>query len=120
MTLGRRKLGALAIVALALAAASVAARTTGLLRSGPAYADARAVVDRHCVGCHSEAPSVPAFPIAAGGIMLDTADEMQRYAERIRARAVVKQDMPLLNKTGMTDADRALLDQWITAGAKGP
>jgi uncharacterized membrane protein len=84
-----------------------------------AYTRARAVVDRHCVSCHSERPTIPAFPIAPGGFVFDTAPEMRRHAERIRARTVDK-TMPLLNKTGMTDEERDILRAWVDAGAKAP
>lgn len=84
------------------------------------YADARAVVDRHCVACHSENPTVPAFPIAPGALSLDTAEQMQKYAARIKVRVSVERDMPLLNKSHMTDAERAVLSGWVDAGAKVP
>ena len=113
-----RKLWAAAIVL--VGACSIAALTRCRTRSAASYAEARAVVDRHCVACHSENTTVPAFPIAAAGVLLDTADQMRLYAARIQERTVVRRDMPLLNKTGMTDEERALLDRWIEAGARGP
>lgn len=84
------------------------------------YAEARVVVDRHCVSCHSEQPTVPAFPIAPGSVLLDTAAQMQQYAERIRVRTVLDPTMPLLNKTGMTEHERGVLGRWVEGGAKGP
>jgi uncharacterized membrane protein len=89
-------------------------------REGPPYSAARAVVDRHCVGCHSERPTVPAFPIAAGGLVLDTVELMQQNAARIRLRVVQQRNMPLLNRSEMTDAERALLGAWVDSGAVGP
>jgi len=89
-------------------------------RKGPRYDDARAVVDRHCVGCHSERPTVAAFPIAAGGLALDTAKLMQQHATRIKARVVELRTMPLLNKSDMRDDERALLGAWVDSGASGP
>lgn len=84
------------------------------------YAEARAVVDRHCVSCHSERPTIPAFPIAPNGTTFDTADELRRHAAAIRLRTVVDRSMPLLNKTGMTETERATLGRWIDAGARVP
>jgi uncharacterized membrane protein len=104
------------VVALGTIVAAVVARQ----RSARFYPEARAVVDKHCIECHSDHTTVPAFPIAAGGLRLDTAEQMQRSAERIRVRAVVLQNMPLLNKTGMTANERALLARWIEAGAAAP
>jgi uncharacterized membrane protein len=84
------------------------------------YAEARALVDRHCVACHSARPTIPAFPIAPNGLELDTPEQMTKSAERIKLRTIVDKTMPLLNKTGMTDAERELLGKWIDAGARGP
>ena len=84
---------------------------------GPPYARVRAVVERHCIGCHSEHPTVAAFPIAPQDIRLDTADEIRRYAARIRATVTVDRTMPLLNKTGMTEEERKLVGAWVEAGA---
>jgi uncharacterized membrane protein len=87
---------------------------------GPPYSAARAIVERHCVGCHSERPTAHAFPIAAGGLALDTVELMQRHAARIKIRVVQQHNMPLLNKSGMTDEERALLGAWVDSGAIGP
>jgi uncharacterized membrane protein len=89
-------------------------------RGGPTYAEARAVVDRHCVPCHSENNTVPAFPIAAANLVLDTADQLVMYAGQVHERTVIKRDMPLLNKTGMSDEERAVIQRWFEAGAAGP
>jgi uncharacterized membrane protein len=89
-------------------------------REGPPYSVARAMVDRHCIGCHSVRPTVAAFPIAAGGLALDTVELMQRYATRIKVRVVQQRDMPLLNKSDMTDDERTLLGAWVDSGASGP
>jgi uncharacterized membrane protein len=93
---------------------------TGPKQPEVSYAEARAVVDRHCVSCHSERPTIPAFPIAPDGFIFDTAAQMRRHAERIKLRTAVDKTMPLLNKTGMTDEEREILRRWIAAGAKAP
>jgi len=87
---------------------------------GPSYAEARAVVEGHCVSCHSEHPSIPAFPIAPSGVALDTPKQMQEYAERIKVRTALDRTMPLLNKTGMTEGERDVLARWVESGARGP
>lgn len=81
------------------------------------YEAARGVVDRHCVSCHSTHSTEPAFPIAPGGVVFDTAADMQRFAGRIRARAAIELTMPLLNKTGMSEDERELLRRWVDRGA---
>lgn len=82
----------------------------------PKYSAARRVVEQHCISCHSEHPTERAFPIAPGGIVLDSAADMVKHAERIRVRAAVDRSMPLMNKTGMTEAERELLANWVTSG----
>ena len=84
------------------------------------YSEARAVVDRRCLECHSERPTNRAFPIAPQGVMLDTAQQMQQHAPRIEARAVVERTMPLANIAGMTEEERRVLGRWLKAGAKVP
>lgn len=84
------------------------------------YAEARAVVDRRCLECHSEHPTSRAFPVAPKAVKLDTALEMKQYAPRIEATVAVERTMPLANMTGMTDAERRVLARWVETGAKVP
>ena len=84
------------------------------------YAEARAVVDRRCVECHSAHPASRAFPIAPKGVMLDTAAQMKQWARRIQASVTVERTMPLANMSGMTDEERSLLGRWVDTGARIP
>ena len=84
------------------------------------YAEARTVVNRRCIECHSERPTSQAFPIAPKGVLLDTALQMKQYAPRIEARVVVERTMPLANMSGMTDDERRVLGRWVETGAKIP
>lgn len=85
-----------------------------------AYSDARTVVDRRCVECHSAHPTSRAFPIAPQGVMLDTALQMKQYAGRIEASVATEHTMPLANLSGMTDEERAVLHRWVQTGAGVP
>ena len=67
--------------------------------------------------CHSDNPSVPAFRIAPGYCRLDTADDMKKWAPRIKVRTSIEKTMPLLNKTSMTDDERSVLAAWVDDGA---
>lgn len=82
-----------------------------------AFADARAVIQRRCIECHSATPTDSTFTVAPAGVMFDTPEQIQRMAARIKERAVVTKTMPFNNKTGITDAERALLGAWIEQGA---
>ena len=116
---------ALLPAALALAGAmffsipgAVAARTRALATdSVPPFHAVRAVIAQRCQPCHSQYQSDRTFGPAPGGVTLDTPEAIARYAERIRVRAVETKTMPLANKTGITEDERALLGRWIAAGA---
>jgi len=87
--------------------------------SAPAsFAEVRHIIDRRCSSCHSARPSDLTFGAAPGGVVFDTPDQIVAHAARIRERAVVTRTMPPGNKTSVTDAERALLGQWISEGAK--
>ena len=77
------------------------------------FADAQAVIQRRCIECHSATPTDSTFTVAPAGVMFDTPEQIQRMAARIKERAVVTKSMPFNNKTGITDAERALLGSWI-------
>jgi uncharacterized membrane protein len=79
------------------------------------FDEARAVIERRCVPCHSAAPIDAAFPVAPAGVVLDTREEVLQWADRIHFRAVETQTMPMGNVTGMTVEERALLDRWYRA-----
>jgi len=82
------------------------------------FARAQEIIVARCTSCHSARPSDPTFPVAPGNIVFDTAERIQAMASRIKDRAVVNKTMPFLNKTQMTDAERAELGAWVDQGAK--
>lgn len=87
--------------------------------AGPVgFARAQEILVKRCAPCHSSAPTDEVFKVAPNNIMFDTAAQIQVMAPRILERAVKTSTMPLVNKTLMTDAERAELGAWIEAGAK--
>jgi uncharacterized membrane protein len=89
--------------------------------SGPAtFADAQAIVQTHCIMCHSTTPTHRGFSAPPLGVAFDTPERLRGYAPRIYQMAVASRAMPLGNETGITDQDRAKLGAWIKAGAPGP
>jgi len=82
-------------------------------------AGALALVQSRCGSCHSASPSDQVFTVAPAGVMLDRQDQLLRLKDRIEARAVLTHDMPFMNKTGMTDDERAQLGRWIQARRQG-
>jgi uncharacterized membrane protein len=84
------------------------------------FAEAQAIVQTHCIMCHSITPSHPGFTAPPLGVMFNTPQQMKAYAPRIYQMVVATQVMPLGNETGMTPVERARLGAWIRAGAPGP
>ena len=80
---------------------------------------AHGIIRERCASCHAEAPTDDVFTVAPGGVLLETVDQMIQWAPRIKARSIDSHDMPFMNKTGMTDEERAIVGQWIAAGAPG-
>ncbi len=81
------------------------------------FAQVRSVIQQRCNTCHSAKPSEQTFTTAPAGVMFDTPEQIRSWAARIHARAVVNKSMPLGNLTGMTEAERVLLDTWYNQGA---
>ena len=70
-----------------------------------------------CVSCHSRTPTDEVFRLAPNGVTFDAPESIRAHAETIRTRVVLLRNMPLGNKTGMTDEERALLGRWLAQGA---
>jgi uncharacterized membrane protein len=96
---------------------NAAARSADVAGSVPAFVAVRAVITQRCQPCHSQYQSDRTVGPMPGGVTFDTPESIARLAERIRVRAVETKTMPLANKTGMTDDERALLARWISSGA---
>lgn len=113
-------LGATTVGAATICVASVCAVLATTLWSGrigaaevPSDADMLAITHKHCVQCHAAEPTHEAFAKPPAGIMLETIEEIRRYAPRILDQVTVTRAMPLGNQTGMTDEERDSVAAWI-------
>ncbi len=79
-------------------------------------AEALAIVQTRCAACHAAKPTDQDFDAPPGGVMFDDASQLKTHAVRVLAQAVLTDAMPLGNKTGMTEEERARLGAWIKAG----
>ncbi|MFT5314081.1 MAG: putative membrane protein [Paraglaciecola sp.] len=70
------------------------------------------LIQTHCANCHSAKPSDDIFVVAPMGVMFDTWQQITQRAALIHHRVAVTKDMPLLNKTGMTEQERNVLESW--------
>ncbi|MEZ4403828.1 MAG: urate hydroxylase PuuD [Kofleriaceae bacterium] len=82
------------------------------------FARVQEIVQARCVQCHSARPTDDQFPVAPNNVMFDTAERVQAMAARIKDRVYVNKTMPFLNKTGITETERAELAAWVDQGAK--
>ncbi len=82
------------------------------------FAIAQEIIVKRCTPCHSNHPTDDQFTIAPAGVMFDTPERIVAMAARIMERAVSTKTMPFLNKTNITETERAQLGAWIAQGAK--
>ncbi|HEY9839894.1 MAG TPA: hypothetical protein V6D23_05550, partial [Candidatus Obscuribacterales bacterium] len=82
------------------------------------FSQVQPIFQQRCAACHSAHPSDDVFKVAPLGAMFDTRDQIKAYGPKIQSRAVVSKDMPLGNKTGITEAERKLIGDWIAGGMK--
>ena len=73
------------------------------------------IAQSRCASCHAAQPTDPTIKQAPKGVMLTSLEEIKRHGPQINAQAVFSKAMPLGNKTGMTDEERAKLGAWIAA-----
>lgn len=112
---------ALPVIAVALAVA-VTMTAPASRDSSPAQpvsdVEVLGITDAHCVSCHANQPAHPAFKTAPKNIVLETVDDLRRYADLVDLHTVRTRAMPLGNLTGMTDAERERLGAWLAAQSK--
>ena len=53
------------------------------------------------------------FVVAPLGLMFDTWSQIEKRASIIHNRTVVIKDMPLMNKTAMTEDERQIIGTWF-------
>jgi uncharacterized membrane protein len=68
---------------------------------------------KHCVMCHARQPTHETFTEAPKGAVLETVDDLRRFATLIEKQTVHTNAMPLGNETNMTDAERRTLGIWL-------
>lgn len=71
------------------------------------------LITTHCVGCHSRTPTDDIFKVAPLGVVLDTWEDIERFAPQVVRRTTVTKDMPFLNKTKMSDEERQEIARWF-------
>ena len=100
---------------LGLVALSTVRQPTLIAASGEpiTLAQVAPIIQQRCVACHSATPTDKFFKSPPKGIVLDSDEQIARLAPQILRVAVASRMMPLGNRTGMTDEERALIGAWI-------
>ena len=109
----------LGLMILAATAAALAPRRSWVVPGGsPAmeFAAVQRIVSARCTSCHAATPTQPGFSAAPQGVKLDTPEEIVTHAAAMGAQ-VQAGTMPIGNLTGMTDAERKQLLDWIRHGS---
>ena len=104
--------GAVAVALLILSPAHVGADSGGVSDEW-----IMTMIRRHCAMCHSENPSHTTLlgQQPPKGVVLESIEDVRRFAPRIMDMVVKKKFMPFGNETAMTEADRVKFGQWIAA-----
>ena len=76
------------------------------------------IVQSHCAMCHAQTPSWPGIGIAPKGVLLDTAEAIERMRPEIGRIATQNHAMPPNNLTGLSPEDRAILAAWVADGPR--
>ena len=110
--MGLLVVGAVAIFVLTMFMATDAQRRaqTAAANAPVPFATARALINTHCIMCHSAAPSHVGITAPPAGLDF-TKDNVVGVSQCRRAsalQAVDSQTMPLGNETHMTDAERKI------------
>ena len=105
----------LPVIGAALALALIITEPQKLLLFQGEVADAEAlsIVQTRCAACHAQHPTDATIKTAPKGVHLETLADLKRYAAQINVQAVQNKAMPLGNRTGMLDEERAKLGTWI-------
>ena len=108
--LGYALAGVAALVALMVwLAPAPSATPAGVQQVG--YKELQPVLERRCYLCHGE-------QVQMKNIRLDSRPSVKAYAQYLYQQAVVLKLMPMNNATGITEAERALIQQWFEGGAR--
>ena len=77
--------------------------------------EVQAIIEKHCVSCHSSNPTNKVFMVAPHGFMLNTNEQIIAGKSQIYQQAVLSNAMPLGNTTNMTSDERQKLKAWVEA-----
>ena len=78
------------------------------------YEEIQPIVQSRCISCHATNNTDDQFTVAINGVIFESEEQLWDYKDRIIQRVVIDQTMPIVNKTGMTDRERAMLGKYLS------
>jgi uncharacterized membrane protein len=102
---------------LLLIAQRPAAPSAAALASANDFGQVQAIIERRCVGCHSQAPTQPGFSAPPSGVLLDSAPQILAHTAQIQVQ-LTSHAMPVGNLTNMSEQERAFVLAWVAHGAQ--
>jgi uncharacterized membrane protein len=77
------------------------------------FAAVHAIIQTRCLQCHSSHPTDDTWHTPPNGVILESEELFRARADKVQLHVVVAKSMPLGNKTGMTDEERAVIARWL-------
>jgi len=104
-------IGLLALIYLTANTEKVSAQN--IFSSKVSFEQIQPILQNRCNTCHGRHPTDDLFNEPPKGLILETETQMRLVLPQLHQQVVVAKTMPLINKTKMTDEERAILSAWI-------
>lgn len=85
----------------------------GLVTGEVSFAQVHGIFQARCHACHSTKNTDDIFTVAPNGVIFETEAQIQAKLPQIHMHVVQAKSMPLANKTGMTEEERAVVAKWL-------
>jgi uncharacterized membrane protein len=103
------------LIVIALASQSITSTKSSTYTHTVTDKEVKAIINKHCISCHSDTPTHDAYDLAPAGVTLDKLEEIRKYSSKIYQQAVAGEAMPQGNETDMTEEERQKLGSWINS-----
>jgi uncharacterized membrane protein len=77
------------------------------------FSAVHAIIRTRCLQCHGTHPTDDIWHTPPNGVVLESELQFRERADKVQLHVVVAKSMPLGNKTGMTDEERAVVARWL-------
>jgi uncharacterized membrane protein len=77
------------------------------------WGQVKPVIEARCTQCHSAQNTDDVFKVPQKGLIFDSEAAVLAVKDKIYEQVLVARVMPFINKTNMTEEERALLGRWL-------